>query len=234
MPIGTLKKVSITLGDKQIIRQVSASVATGDIMAIIGPNGAGKTTLLKAMLGLVPYEGTISFFGSPIKKNYSRIGYVPQRFSFDKTFPLTVREFLALSMPHFYDTTVHTCLTEVEMNTHDHELIGHLSGGQLQRILIARALLNKPDILFLDEPTSGIDLEGEQDFYQIINHQNKKHHMTIIMISHEVNMVYTYATKVLCLNRDVFHFGSPKDTITRKIMEDLYGTNVTLTPHQHI
>ncbi|MFA6098068.1 MAG: metal ABC transporter ATP-binding protein [Patescibacteria group bacterium] len=228
-----MEKVSVTLGGAVIVNNISAVVEQGEVLAIIGPNGAGKTTLVKAILGFLPFTGRIRLFGQGPQKSLQRVGYVPQRFSFDKSFPITVREFIRFSMHQKDPKRLEHSLWEVEMVSHQDKLLGDLSGGQLQRVLIARALVNKPEILFLDEPTAGIDLGGEKDFYQIMQHQNIKHHLTIIMISHEVNMVYTYATQVLCLNKDLFCFGRPKEAITQEVLKQLYSERVKITPHHH-
>ncbi|MBN1778628.1 MAG: metal ABC transporter ATP-binding protein [Candidatus Buchananbacteria bacterium] len=229
-----VKNLSVDFGGQKILNDLSFAVKKGELVAIIGPNGSGKSTLFKAILDLIDYQGEVKVFGQKVRENYKQIGYVPQRFSFDKGFPLTVGEFLNFSSDKKNKKRINFVLTEVDMDKQQDKLLGQLSGGQLQRVLIARALLNEPKLLLLDEPTAGIDLEGEHDFYQIIEHQNKRHAMTILMISHEVNMVYGFASQVLCLNRDLFCFGHPKEVVTKEVMEKLYGQKVKLTPHSHL
>jgi len=227
------KGVSVSFGSNEVLRNISLTVNKGEIVALIGPNGSGKSTLIKAILGLVDYSGEIKILNQPTKKILGRIGYVPQHFAFDKTFPLTVVEFLTLSCSKQTITNIPHALKEVEMSRQSDQLLGELSGGQLQRVLIARALLNQPEILFLDEPTTGIDIEGEKDFYEIISHQNKEHGVTIVMISHEINMVYKFATQIICLNKDLLCMGAPKDTITDEVLRQLYGEQVEITKHTH-
>ncbi len=232
-PIIQVKGLSVRLGGQQILTDVNFQILPGELVAIIGPNGSGKTTLLKALLGLVPFSGKAEIFGVPVSKILGKIGYVPQRFSFDKTFPLTVGEFLEMSLLKPKKEKINKALAEVEMVAYQNKLLGELSGGQLQRILIARALLNEPEIVFFDEPTTGIDIEGTRGFYEIISHLNKIHKTTIVMVSHEISVVYKYATKVICLNRDLLCFGKPKETITKEVLKQLYGDEVELKPHHH-
>lgn len=227
------ENLSVSFNQNQVLKNINIDIEQGQIVAIIGPNGSGKSTLLKAILGLIPYQGKITVFDQPIAKIINKIGYVPQKFEFDKTFPLTIREFLEISKKNISDKEISHVLNEVEMSIHQKQLIGQLSGGQLQRILIARALLKKPKILFLDEATAGIDIEGEMDFYQIIKHQNEYHQVTIIMVSHEISMVYKYANQIICLNRDLICMGEPKQTITKEVLKKLYGDDVDLMHHEH-
>ncbi len=229
-----VKDVSVYYGDFEAVKNIGFKLEEGEILAVIGPNGSGKSTLLKAILGLVEHTGKVKLFGKNIQEVLNRIGYVPQRFGFDETFPITVSEFLELSQ---FDNKNHTrrkqVLKEVEMQRFDDKLLGELSGGQLQRVLIARALLNDPEIIFLDEATAGVDMEGEKNFYEIIRHLNEEHGLTIVLISHEINMVYKFATQVVCLNKDLICFGETKEAITQQVMKKLYGENMEFRAHKH-
>jgi len=227
------KNVTVSFNGQIILNNISFSLQEGEIATILGPNGAGKTTLIKAILGLIPYTGEIHLFGEKVSKVISKIGYVAQKFVFDKTFPLTVCEFLELTMNKKNKDHIKKVLKEVEIANCQNKMIGELSGGQLQRVLIARALLHKPKILFLDEPTTGVDIEGLRTFYEIIEDLNKTQNVTIVMISHEISMVYTFATQVLCLNKDLYCKGIPKEVITNKILKKLYGENFELRQHSH-
>jgi len=228
-----VQDLNVQLNGAEIVRNVSFSVNSGEIVALVGPNGSGKTTLVKALLGLIPYQGSVKILGRPIKEVLDRIGYVPQRFTFDRTFPLTVNEFLHLFIGPENSDKVSKALQEVELSGAKNQLVGRLSGGQLQRLLIARAVLNNPKILILDEPTSGIDQEGEKDFYSLIEHQQKVHKVTVLMISHEINVVYHFATQVICLNRDLFCIGKPKEVMTKALLDKLYGSQIDVREHQH-
>jgi zinc transport system ATP-binding protein len=236
MDEGKILEVSnlrVKFNNHLILNDLNYYVKHGEIVAIIGPNGSGKTTMLKAILGLISYQGKISIFGKPPRQALKDIGYVPQRFDFDKTFPLTVSEFLS-----FVKTSNHEwreeVLREVGMISFLDNRIGELSGGQLQRMLIAKALLKKPRLLLLDEATSGIDIAAEMTFYELIEHLNKTHNLTIMLISHEVNMVYTFATQILCLNKDLMCNGRPKEAITKEVLEKLYGKSIEFRPHKHV
>jgi zinc transport system ATP-binding protein len=160
--------------DTSVVEQVSFAVPENSTTMIIGPNGSGKTTVLKLMLGLLkPKQGSIEVLNTAPKSARKDVGYVPQRLTFDTSFPLTVAEFLKL--PKNVSTEeLNEVLKSVGMQDAADQLIGMLSGGQLQRVLIARSLMNRPKILFLDEPTSGIDVQGEQHFYELIAQLKEK------------------------------------------------------------
>lgn len=233
-PLLTLEDVSVKLGGQQILQAVSCTINQGDFVAIIGPNGAGKTILLKAILGLIPASGSILLEGKSIEKMLPKIGYVPQRFQFDANFPITVYEFLALHNTKNSTDHIQAAIKEVEMTHKRNAPLGTLSGGQLQRVMIARSLITEPSILLLDEPTTGIDMEGEKDFYSIIKHQHQKHAMTIVMISHEINMVYKYANKVICLNKNIHCVGTPEQALEHDVLARLYGEDVDYRTHTHL
>lgn len=228
-----VENLTVKFNGHIILNSLNYYVKPGEIVAIIGPNGSGKTTMLKAILGLIPYQGKIRIMGLPPKRALPRIGYVPQRFDFDKTFPLTVREFLSFVKIKSKEWEEEV-LREVGVLAFLDKRIGELSGGQLQRILIVKALLKEPSVLMLDEATSGIDMAGETTFYELIEHLNKTHNLTIVLISHEVNMVYTFATQILCLNRDLVCNGRPKEAITQEVLDKLYGKSIAFRPHQHV
>jgi len=232
-----IKNLEIKLGRETILKDINISLERGDVVALVGPNGAGKSTLIKAVLGLVEYKGEIKILGKSLgkgsDKNLTKIGYVPQYFSFDLEFPLTVNEFLSFS-PKLKDVKeIDKALKEVEMFAYKNNKMANLSGGQKQRVLIAQAILSDPEILFLDEPTNGIDASGEKGFYEIIEHLNKVHKTTIIMSSHELSMVYKYASNVICLNKKMYCSGDPTKAITKDVLAKLYGEDVELKPHSH-
>lgn len=154
-----IKNLRVTINNQLILDNVNFKLKEGDILAIIGPNGAGKTTLIKAILGLVPYEGEIKYNGNEfVKEKLAEIAYIPQKFDFDKNFPLTVKEFLEISD---YDIQI---IKEIGVTNILNKKIGELSGGQLQRVLIAKSLFKKPKLILMDEPTTGVDIEGEKKF----------------------------------------------------------------------
>ena len=227
-----IKNLTVRYNDHVILNELNFWVNSGEIVAIIGPNGSGKTTLLKAILGLIPCQGEVKILGGPTRRALGDIGYVPQRLDFDRTFPLTVSEFLSFikvkNAPWREEV-----LRESGVDAFTDERIGELSGGQLQRLLIAKALLKEPKLLLLDEATSGVDMAAEMTFFELIEHLNKTHNVTIMLISHEVQMVYKFATQILCLNKDLVCNGRPKEAITQEVLERLYGKNIEFQAHEH-
>jgi len=227
-----IKNLSVSLGGMNVLQNINFSLEKGEVAALVGPNGAGKSTLIKAVLGLVSYKGEIKILDSKRKSIY-KLGYVPQYFSFDLEFPLTVNEFLSFNPKLKDKREIDKALKEVEMYKYKNHKLAKLSGGQKQRILIAQAILSDPELLFLDEPTTGIDASGEKGFYEIIEHLNKVHGTTIVMSSHELSMVYKYADKVICLNQEMYCSGNPNKAITKDVLEKLYGKDTELKAHSH-
>jgi zinc transport system ATP-binding protein len=228
-----VKNMTVTFGGNAIVRDVTFGLDRGDVASIIGPNGSGKTTLVRAMLGLVAHSGEVLLEGRPLRNQLGRVGYVPQRFDFDRTFPLSVNEFLELPVARPDAKWREEVLREFSVDILLQKKLGTLSGGQMQRVLIASALLKKPEILILDEPTSGVDVEGVASFYELVRHINVEHKMTVLLISHEVNMVSTTSTKVVCLNKDLVSCGEPRKAITPETLEKLYGEDFELRQHKH-
>lgn len=230
------ENVSIKYGENTVVDNVSFSIEQGKIAAIVGPNGSGKTTLMKAILGLVPSRGEIIVLGQHLHDVRSRIGYVPQRFTFDRDFPITVEEFLNLARSNQCAVSrITTVIKEVGLTPlvlHKH--LGNLSGGQLQRVLIAQAILHDPAILFLDEPATGIDVVGETAIHDVIEHLNKEHGTTVLMVSHDIAMISTLVDQVLCLNKKLLCSGPPKKALTQKSLGDLFGSHHSFYEHhQH-
>ena len=231
-----VENLCVKADNRHLIENITFSVEEGRIVAIIGPNGAGKTTLIKAILGLIPYEtGTVSLFGRPFKNNHShvRVGYVPQRLEFDRTIPLTVSELLGFTVPPLYLVPfmkrggarehIDGLLKTVGALELAQRSIGSLSGGELQRVMIAKAIVNDPKILFLDEPASGVDIEGQERFHDLIKRLNREKGLTVILISHDLNVVYRFADNVLCLNRKLICTGRPEETLTDEVIKSMYG-----------
>jgi zinc transport system ATP-binding protein len=227
-----IRNLTVKYDHHVILNELNFYVKAGEIVAIIGPNGSGKTTLLKAILGLIPRSGEVKIFGGPVKLALNDIGYVPQRLDFDRSFPLTVTEFL--SFIKVKNTSWREeVLEESGVNTFLEARLGELSGGQLQRLLIAKAMLKEPRLLMLDEPTSGVDMAAEMTFFELIEHVNEEHKVTVMLISHEVQMVYKFATQILCLNKDLVCNGRPKEAITQEVLEKLYGKSIEFKQHDH-
>jgi len=215
-----IKNLSVKFEDTTVLENINLSLEKGDNLAIIGPNGSGKTVLLRALLGMVSHTGTITW--SP----KVRLGYVPQKIDADRHLPVTIQNLLSakervLKLPasEIKRSIESAKLTEKILSTP----IGHLSGGEFQRALIAFALLGKPDVLLLDEPTASIDAPGEEQVYELIHKLQDAYDMTVVLVSHDLSFVYRYATKVLCLNKTSVCFGAPEQTLDTKVLEKLYG-----------
>lgn len=229
-PLLEVKDVSVRLGGKAIIRHVNFSLERAQSMAIIGPNGSGKTVLLRALLNMAPYEGEI------ILQKGARLGYVPQKIDADRHLPLTFMNLFAakaeaLKLPHSdIQFAIHSArLSDAIMKTP----VGHLSGGQFQRGLIGFAVLGKPDIILLDEPTASIDAPGEEEMYDLIHRLQDEFEMSVIVVSHDLSFVYRYAGQVLCLNGKGICFGPPQDVLTSHTLKELYGSSFTHYHHLH-
>lgn len=219
--------------EEPILQDVSFSIPQGSITAVIGPNGSGKSTLLKVLLGfLSPRQGTVRVLGKTPRQARREVAYVPQRFSFDKSFPITVLEFLRFSHPECPKEKIVRYLNHLNMGEMIDMKLGSLSGGQLQRVLIERAMLGDPKILFLDEPASGIDIGGERTFYELVLHLHREHRSTVVMVSHELDVVANYSTLVLCLDRKLICQGTPEQALSPETLKALYGKEATLYHHQ--
>lgn len=225
MPLLKVHGLTVRYGDYTALRDVSFSVEKGEIVAVIGPNGSGKTTLASAVMGLVPHSGEVIWDGEP------RIGYVPQRLDFDRSFPLTVEELMLLRLPEnrfwrhdeeAHATVVHA-LRDVGASKLIEKQIGTLSGGELQRVLIANALLPNPTILVLDEPSSGIDIEGEETIYGLIHRIADEREMTVLLVSHDLDIVFRHADQVVCLNRKLICKGVPQKVLTPEAIERAFS-----------
>src|SRR5260370_14141825 len=194
-----VRDVHVAFDVQPVLRGVSFTVPHGKVVALIGPNGSGKTTLLRCLLGLQKVSGgEIKLFGeTDVAKALPRIGYVPQRLALDRSFILSVREFLALRLRRtcnwFWqshkrtDELIRATLADIGVEPLFDRPLAQLSGGQLQRVLIAFSLLTKPELLLLDEPTAGVDTPGEETFYELIAHIQKQYHLTVILVSHDLS-----------------------------------------------
>lgn len=213
-PIITVKNLSFSYNGTPILQDVSFHVEKGEFLAMIGPNGGGKTSLLKLMLGLLdPDHGEVRIFGEPPKKAAPRIGYVPQDIHINKTFPISALDVVLMGrLTAGWGWARHSvkdrnaallALEKLEMEDFSTRRIGELSGGQLQRIFIARALVSDPELLFLDEPTASIDTKGQAEFYGLLKRLNER--VTIVMVSHDVMILSGYVKSVACVNRNVHY-----------------------------
>ena len=230
----SIRDLSVVLGGRTILENVSFEIAPGRLVALIGPNGAGKTTLLRAILGLVRYRGEIRVSG--------RIGYVPQRLSYDRSLPLTVLEFMALTLqrrpvafgvPLRVKRQVLELLESVGATSLARAQLGALSGGELQRVLLAGALQDNPQLLLLDEPAAGVDIEGEQTFHELIQRQVHELGATVILVSHDLSLVSDITDRVICLNRTVMCEGNARDLLTAERIAEIFGGHKAVYGHRH-
>lgn len=236
-PYIDIKNISHRYNQVTVLEHVSCGIQKGSVTALIGPNGSGKTTLVRAIIGLLsPTEGSITIEGKTPHEMRTHIGYVPQQLQFDRTLPITVEEFLAVyqcrDQGHRYKN-IKDVLEEVGLKEERHQKLGTLSGGQFQRALIARAIFHEKDILVLDEPSTGIDIEGEGTLYSIIEKINKEHGTTCIVISHDISIVHRFADAVICINKKKICQGVPSLAITPKVLKELYGSGVGVYHHHH-
>lgn len=218
------ENISFFYGDKPAIENISLRISCGEYLGIVGPNGSGKTTLLLTLLGLLkPTIGSVRMFGEDVSRfrEWHRIGYVPQKAtSIDARFPATVHEVVEMGrygrrglfrrLSEVDRVQVQSALSRVGMADVQQALIGSLSGGQQQRVFIARALAGEPDILFLDEPTTGIDEKAEESFYELLRQLNRELHMTIVIISHDLGRIAREADHIACINRTLTCHASPE------------------------
>ncbi|HMJ91760.1 MAG TPA: metal ABC transporter ATP-binding protein [Candidatus Acidoferrum sp.] len=235
----------VSFGGTPVLRGVNMRVPQGQLVALIGPNGSGKTTLLRCLLGLEkPSRGEIRIFGETHLRNVlPRVGYVPQKLALERSFILSVREFLALRLRQtknwFWhsgrvtDELIRPTLADIGVGPLMNRPIAQLSGGQLQRVLIAFALLGNPDLLLLDEPTAGVDTPGEETFYDLIATVQRQRKISVILVSHDLSMVYSHASRVYALNGVICCEGPPEQVMNADSLKQAYGLHVTPYAHHH-
>jgi zinc transport system ATP-binding protein len=220
-----VENVSFSYNTIPVLEDIRFSIYRGDFLSIIGPNGSGKTTLVKIILGLLkPSRGGVSIMGKPVSefRDWSKIGYVPQKAThIDPFFPASVREVVAMALlsgrgsgrPKKSETegAVREALRKVAMESSRNAAIGSLSGGQQQRVMIARALVTSPVLLLLDEPTTGVDSDTQQLFYEMLHELNDGQNITIVLVTHDIGMVNKHVDKVACLNQQLIYHGTHKE-----------------------
>lgn len=241
-PLITFNNVTFQYRDTPILEDVSFAINRGEYVGVLGPNGGGKTTMLKLLLGLLkPTRGSIQVLGKPAgsAEALRRIGYVPQWASKeDWRFPATVEEILCTGVSIHADRltaqrTIDDALSTVRMTAFKHRLINELSGGQRQRVFIARALAARPEILILDEPTVGVDIATQELFYSLLRQLNAESQMTILLVSHDIDVITQEVNTVLCLNRVMVCHVSSKDFIEKEEFAKLYGEKGKYILHRH-
>ncbi len=247
-PVIELREVGFAYGEEAVLEGIDLAVREREFLGIVGPNAGGKSTLLKLILGLLePDQGEIRVLGRPPRASRHLLGYVAQHPGFSRNFPISVRQVVELGLlgrrerggalaallprPLSADerARVAQALDEVEAGDLASRQIGSLSGGQLQRVLLARALVSRPRILLLDEPTANVDQRAEGEIFDLLKRLNTR--MTILVVSHDIAFVSSYVTRVACINRTlVCH---PTTAIDAGVLRELYGDKVRMVAHEH-
>ncbi|MGB8297807.1 MAG: metal ABC transporter ATP-binding protein [Polyangia bacterium] len=227
-PALEVSNLSVGFDQIAVIERLSFAVPRGSALAIVGPNGAGKSVLAKALIGALPHEGTIKW------EDNAKIGYVPQKLDIERDLPITGADFLHAKavVVRASPVDVANVLGLVGLKA---ELVGKsigaFSGGQFQRLLVAAALIGHPTVLLLDEPTAGVDEPGQDSINHTLGRLRDERGLTLLFISHDLSVVYHYATNVLCLSRGHVYFGVPRKVLTPQLLQDLYGAPVAYHVH---
>lgn len=242
-----LEKVNFNYNHQVILKNITLSIKKGDFVGIIGPNGGGKTTLLKIILKLLALrQGDISLFGQSIRSfnSWHRIGYVPQKVTqLETKFPITVQEIVSLgrvSKLGLLGRTVRkdadsidAAIKTVDLFDNKSKLITELSGGQKQRVFIAKALASEPELLILDEPTTGVDIKSQEKFYQLLSKLNCEKGITIILVSHDIGVVINEVKTLFCINHSLVYHGSSEKFSKGNYLEKIYGKEIRFVLHEH-
>ena len=235
-----INSLTVRLDGRTVLEDINIDVNRGEIVAILGPNGGGKTTLIKTCLGFIkPSKGYIRIFGKPPKEaiKTGKIGYLPQKPSTPKNFPFSVLDVVLLGLinrkiPKKEKVSIaKQYLNYVGMSGYENYPFSNLSGGQQQRVSIARLLVAEPEIIFLDEPATGVDVVAQEGFYDFLQRLKNEKGITVIMVSHDIGVVGTFVDKVAGLNRRLHYYGDAKGFFQKHILEKLYGAEVKLLIH---
>jgi len=237
-----LESVSVSFGNFLALDNVSISIGTGKLLAIVGPNGAGKTTLLKIMAGIIkPSSGKVALFGMmPAEyRKKNRIGYLAQQQNLNINLPLTVGDVVYMNLAEIKGIgknkkreMVDEALHNVGMHEQKEKIFAHLSGGERQRVMIAGAIANMPKILFLDEPSTGVDIVNQDDFYNFLSHLARKHNITIVMVTHDIGVISDYVDEIACLNRKLYIHDKAENIDMDEAMQKLYGKTGKIITHK--
>lgn len=214
-----VNSLNVSFAMNKVLHDIDLVVTAGEIVTLIGPNGSGKTTLVRTALGLVNASS-----GSIWRKPGLRIGYVPQSITVDVALPLSVRRFVTLG-PNVGPDAASRALEELEVTMLQERPVQSLSGGEMRRVLLARAMAHHPELLVLDEPTAGVDVGGQADLYALIEELRKRHGCAVLLISHDLHLVMASTDRVVCLNRHVCCTGTPQDIAEHPEYLTLFGNH---------
>lgn len=230
-PLVRVTGASLRIGERSILQQVDLQVAPGEIVTVIGPNGAGKTSLVRLVLGLQQPDS-----GNIYRRPQLRIGYMPQRLHIERSLPLTVWRFMQLAMPK-EESRIQASLELADVGHLARSPMHGLSGGETQRVLLARALLRDPDLLVLDEPVQGVDVAGQSRLYQLIARIRNQRGCGVLMVSHDLHLVMAATDTVVCLNQHVCCHGHPETVSEHPAFLELFGhaasAGVAVYTHHH-
>jgi zinc transport system ATP-binding protein len=223
-----VKELKVELDGSPVLSDLDFTVEEGEFLTILGPNGSGKTVLVKSLLGLVPHKGNLTWHTKPTT------GYLPQGLNqmSVRDLPLTVKDFFSLKKVKGEQAIDYLTLVGLDGSIMD-KGAGHLSGGEFQRMLVAWVLSSRPNVLFLDEPTTAVDIAGGETIYTLLKDIWRKQNLTIFNVTHDLNIVYAYSTHVLCLSRFGHRcYGVPKEILTPDVLNDIYGKDIKFYSHQ--
>jgi len=224
-----VKNLNVTIEGKEILKDISFEVMPQEVLSIIGPNGAGKSVLLKAILGILPVTGGKIEFGKGVK-----VGYLPQRFAVDRYLPMTVEEFLRLK-PGVTTEQIRESARALKLDASFlKKSLASLSSGQMEKALIAWVIADRPNLIFFDEPTENIDVAGQESVYQLIDTFHHQLKIAVVLVSHDLNVVYRYSHRVMCLNQKMQCFGAPIEMLTNDVLQRLYGEHAVFEHHHHV
>jgi zinc/manganese transport system ATP-binding protein len=236
-PIIDLDQVNVQLGGRLVLQDISLTIHPGEFVVVLGPNGAGKSTLLKLLLGLVrPSAGAVQVLGRTPQRGNQAIGYAPQHRALDSELPLRARDLVGFGLDgHLWGTglpnrdrreRIEKALVEVDALNLADAPVGHLSGGEQQRLLIAQALLTNPRLLLLDEPLANLDLARQQEVVALVSHLNRAHGVTVLLVAHDINPLLSVTDRVLYIAHSHSCLGTPEEVITGENLSQLYGSPV--------
>ena len=222
------KNFGVTLDQTVILKDLDFSIREGEFLTIMGPNGSGKTVLVKSLLGLLPHDGDLKWHKKP------RVGYLPQGLNQTsvRDMPVTVHDFFSFKKLKQSEILKYLSLVGLE-KTVLNKRAGLLSGGEFQRMLVAWVLASQPNIVFLDEPTTAVDITGGETIYSLLRDIWEKQQLTIVNVTHDLNIVYAHSTHVLCLSRFGHRcYGVPREVLTPEVLRDIYKTDIKFYTHK--